>query len=79
MLQTITPSALALIKKYHCQDYSLDDEFLPLIVCKACVATLKAIDKVIRLLMNEPCSTNVCFRNLEIQPGSCQTLTTVSW
>ena len=44
--QAITPTVLALIKEHHYDDYSLQDDFLPLIACKSCVATLKAIDKV---------------------------------
>ena len=44
--QAITPTILALIKEHHYDDYSLQDGFLPLIACKSCVASLKAIDKV---------------------------------
>ena len=44
--QAINPAVLALIKMHHYRDYSLQDEYLPLIACKSCVATLKAIDKV---------------------------------
>ena len=39
--QKITPMLLALIQKHAYKEYSLDDESLPLIVCKSCAKTLK--------------------------------------
>ena len=46
LFQKITPLVLSLIQKYHWKNYCLDDDFCPLIACKSCVATMKAVDKV---------------------------------
>ena len=43
--QTISDKVLALIKKHHYENYSIEDDHLPTIACMSCVATLKAIDK----------------------------------
>ena len=43
--QTISDEVLALIKKHCYQEYSLESEYLPLVACKSCVSSLKAIDK----------------------------------
>ena len=45
--QNISPAVLHLIQKHHYTEYSLEDEFLPLICCMGCVSSLKAIDKVL--------------------------------
>ena len=43
--QSITPNILALIREHHYEEYSLEQEHLPVIVCKSCVMTLKAQSK----------------------------------
>ena len=42
--QRITPMILNLIQKIVFDQYSLEDSYLPLIVCKSCVASLKVMD-----------------------------------
>ena len=42
--QSITPSILELIREHHFEDYSLEQEYLPMIVCKSCVISLKVVN-----------------------------------
>ena len=43
--QSITPNILGLIREQHNKEYSLDQEHLPVIVCKSCVISLKVVSK----------------------------------
>ena len=43
--QSITPSILALIRKHQFEEYSLEQDHLPVVVCKSCVTALKVVSK----------------------------------
>ena len=44
-IRPITEECLILIKNFHYDGYSLDDNFFPLVVCKSCSLALKAYEK----------------------------------